>query len=72
MNLAAINGHPGVVEFFLSNPAAELLKNSSGENILDIASKSEQREVAAVIAKHGRSVLCHGIYNDRDSKHYLS
>lgn len=72
MNLAAINGHPGVVEFFLSNPAAELLKNSSGENILDITSKSEQREVAAVIAKHGRSVLCHGIYNDRDSKHSLS
>ena len=72
MNLAAINGHPGVVEFFLSNPAAELLKNSSGENILDIASKSEQREVVAVIAKHGRSVLCHGIYNDRDSKHSLS
>lgn len=72
MNLAAINGHPGVVEFFLSNPAAELLKNSSGENILDIASKSDQREVAAVIAKHGRSVLCHGIYNDRDSKHSLS
>lgn len=72
MNLAAINGHPGVVEFFLSNPAAELLKNNSGENILDIASKSEQREVAAVIAKHGRSVLCHGIYNDRDSKHSLS
>ena len=72
MNLAAINGHPGVVEFFLSNPAAELLKNSSGENILDIASKSEQREVAAVIAKHGRSVLCHGIFNDRDSKHSLS
>ena len=72
MNLAAINGHPGVVEFFLSNPAAELLKNSSGENILDIASKSEQREVAAVIAKHGRSVLCHGIYNDRDSKHSRS
>ena len=72
MNLAAINGHPGVVEFFLSNPAAELLKNSSGENILDIASKSEQREVAAVIAKHGRSVLCHGIYNDRDSKRSLS
>lgn len=72
MNLAAINGHPGVVEFFLSNPAAELLKNSSGENILDIASKSEQREVAAVIAKHGRSVLCHGVYNDRDSKHSLS
>ena len=70
--MAAINGHPGVVEFFLSNPAAELLKNSSGENILDIASKSEQREVAAVIAKHGRSVLCHGIYNDRDSKHSLS
>lgn len=72
MNLAAINGHPGVVEFFLSNLAAEVLKNSSGENILDIASKSEQREVAAVIAKHGRSVLCHGVYNDRDSKHSLS
>lgn len=72
MNLAAINGHPGVVEFFLSNLAAEVLKNSRGENILDIASKSEQREVAAVIAKHGRSVLCHGVYNDRDSKHSLS
>ena len=72
MNLAVINGHPGVVEFFLSNPAAEVLKNSSGENILDIASKSEQREVAEVIAKHGRSVLCHGIHNDRDSKHSLS
>ncbi|XP_073259061.1 transient receptor potential cation channel subfamily A member 1-like [Porites lutea] len=54
MNLAAINGHPAVVEFFLSNPAAEVLKNSSGENVLDIASKSEQREVAAVIAKHER------------------
>ena len=72
MNLAAINGHPSVVEFFLSNPAAEVLKNSSGENILDIASKSEQREVAAVIAKHERSVVCDHIYNDRDSKHFLS
>ena len=57
LHLAATHGHPAVLNYLLSNPKAHIVKNSSHENILDIAARSEQREVAAVIAKHERSVL---------------
>ena len=57
MHLAAINGHPIVVDFFLSNSRAEIVKNANNDNILDIAARSEEREVAAVIAKHDRLVI---------------
>lgn len=54
MHLAAINGHPAVVKYFLSDRKAQILMNGNNENILDIAASSEQRDVAAVIAKHER------------------
>lgn len=56
MHLAATHGHPAVLNYLLSNRKAQIVKNNSHENILDIAARSEQREVAAVIAKHERSV----------------
>ena len=56
MHLAAINGHPAVVDFFLSNRKAQILLNNNKENILDIAAKTLQKDVATVIAKHERSV----------------
>lgn len=57
MHLAAINGYPAVVAYFLTDLKAKILMNSSNENILDIAVNSEQKDVAAVIAKHERLVL---------------
>lgn len=54
LHLAATHGHPAVLNYLLSNQKAHIVKNSSHENILDIAARSEQREVAAVIAKHER------------------
>ena len=57
MHLAAINGHPAVVAYFLTDLKAKILMNSNNENILDIAVNSEQKDVAAVIAKHERLVL---------------
>lgn len=57
MHLAAINGHPIVVDFLLSNSKSEIVKNANNDNILDIAARSEEREVAAVIAKHDRLVI---------------
>ena len=64
MHLAAINGHPAVVNFFLTHPKAQILKNSNHETTLDIAVKSEQKEVAAVIAKHDRLVPLETIRTD--------
>ncbi|XP_068726083.1 transient receptor potential cation channel subfamily A member 1-like [Montipora capricornis] len=54
MHLAASNGHAAVLNFLLSSKNAQILKNSNQENILDIATRTDQREVAAVIVKHER------------------
>lgn len=54
MHLAAINGHPVVVNFFLTDLKAKVLMNNDHENILDIAVKSEHKDVASVIARHDR------------------
>jgi len=54
LHLAAISGHPSVVNFLLSDRKSQISMNSDNENILDIAVKSEQRDVVAVIAKHER------------------
>ena len=59
MHLAAIHGHPAVVDFFLTVLKAQILMNNNKENILDIAARFEQKDVAAVIAKHERSVWSH-------------
>ncbi|CAH3028136.1 unnamed protein product, partial [Porites evermanni] len=60
MHLAAINGHPVVVNFFLTDLKAKVLMNNDHENILDIAVRSEHKDVASVIARHDRweEVLC--------------
>lgn len=54
MHLAAINGHPVVVNFFLTDLKAKILMNNDHENILDIAVRSEHKDVASVIARHDR------------------
>ncbi|XP_048588083.1 transient receptor potential cation channel subfamily A member 1 isoform X2 [Nematostella vectensis] len=54
LHVAAYHGHAHLVKYLLSVEGQEILMNSSGQNVFDLAVDMDLREVAQAIAEHDR------------------
>lgn len=57
LHLAAKNGHPDVVMYFLSHESQNVTYNGYNQNALDVAIEAGKEQVVLTIAEHRRFVL---------------
>ena len=56
LHLAAKNGHPDVVTYFLSHESQNVTYNGYNQNALDVAIEAGKEQVVLAIAEHRRFV----------------